>query len=236
MHDWTAIGAIATACSAIVSFILAMTSFAGIRLASRGLRVAEKSSFLDRRSYLDNLFLNLHIATADYKDAGLPLWSQEYEATSPEYLSFHKSHSKLLSSLRMIELSGLPDLLPDIANSRPSRMHDLIKLTEWSMWAYYFSLTYSHGWSGSHTETWERLLEFNNGIDINEALLDEIKTTFDRMLRSNSGGDSEDIAETEAELTCQDCSIHLLEIFIDLFSEEYKKLAQLVAPWNSIEF
>lgn len=236
-HDWVMWGSLATAGAALCSFILAAISLAGIRLANRGVKVAENSTFLARRNYLDNLVSNILNSASEYAAKGLPYWSKKAEAHSKKYLDFHLSRTKLEVALTMLDLSGLPEL-PLPSNSYiKNDLEDILEATYWAIGAHYDSLISPPGENREleyeFDEIWKLIINVTTWEKLPETSRKRIQgvyeddRTYIRELVEETGDPKYWICATRVKTD------KILRMLVYELSDNYGELIDLVAPWNS---
>ena len=140
--DWQAVGAGAAAVASIVAV-------AGIVLAYRGVRISRDASLLDRRNYLDGLFVRWLDSVDALDRAALPFIShiptqQELDAGSANlpqaYSEFHLAFQRCRSATTLLGTTGLFDNEIKIDQREDIATEDLTGVFDGVLWAHYFSV------------------------------------------------------------------------------------------------
>ena len=249
-HDWVMWGSLATAAAAVCSFLLALISLAGIRLANRGVRVSERSTLLARRDYLDKIIANILNCASEFAAKGNPHWTKEYHSPSKEYDDFHLSYTNLQVALDMLFLSGMSEVrLSSRADPSDARLsscwaaeNNLGKISEAierMMDAYYQCLIYplNEDREAVYTfdEVWNQItnsIEWDTVPEISQRRIKEIFEIARQRAQSSAeqNDDPGDLLSTAASLTD-----HIVTLLVSDLMFEYKLLVDEVAPWNSLD-
>jgi hypothetical protein len=140
--DWGAISGAASAAASIAAV-------ASIVLAYKGVRLSRDSSLLDRRNYLDGIFVRWLDAVDALDRAALPYVQHvptqaELDAGAIDlpdaYAEFHMAFTHCKTATNLLDSTGIFD--SSTKDDQPGEMAttDLIKIFIGILWAHYFSL------------------------------------------------------------------------------------------------
>jgi len=175
--NWNAIGAISTSIAASVGVF-------GILVAFRAVKIAEASSQLERRTYMDRLLQNILDANWEVDAAGLPfvpggeyfvdeageilpdVVPPAYLLGSSEYLRLHQALTNAQTCVQMFQLSWAP--LREEGEPR-SRMEISLDGMEWALWSYYHASLERPTFWGTNNEVVNYLFDLNS-VDDDEVM------------------------------------------------------------------
>ena len=140
--DWGAVSGAASAAASIVAV-------ASIVLAYKGVRISRDSSVLDRRNYLDGIFVRWLDAIDALDRAALPY--VQHVPTQPEldsggpdlpdaYPEFHLAFTHCRTATNLLESTGMFESPAQDDQPGEIATNDLIAIFRAILWAHYFSV------------------------------------------------------------------------------------------------
>jgi hypothetical protein len=137
--DWVAVTGVASVAASI-------TAVASIVLAYKGVRVSRDSSAIDRRNYLDGIFVKWLNSVDALDHAALPFLRHAGEldqlASDPSdaYGDFHAAFTQCRTATQLLESTGLFELNGHADQTGEIAQEDLIDVFQGVIWTYYFSV------------------------------------------------------------------------------------------------
>jgi hypothetical protein len=140
--DWGAVSGAASAAAAVAAV-------ASIALAYRGVQISREGSALNRRNYLDGLFVRWLDSIDALDRAALPYLrhiptQSDLDARSPDlpaaYNEFHLAFMRCRTATDLLDATGLFDQGKKEDRSGEIATDELIKVFHGVLWTYYFSV------------------------------------------------------------------------------------------------
>ncbi len=159
--DWVAISGAASAAASIAAA-------ASVALAYRGVRISRDGSALDRRNYLDGIFVRWLDSIDALDRAALPYLrhtptQSELDSGSPDlpeaYSEFHQVFMHCRTATNLLGATGLFELLPKDDQVVRIATSDLMRVFKGILWAYYFSVIKYSPTEAADYATNQRLLQ-----------------------------------------------------------------------------
>ena len=231
--DWGAVSGAASAATSIVAL-------AGIALAYRGVRISRDASVLDRRNYLDGIYVRWldsinaldraalpylrHVPTQSELDQGYPILPDAY---SEFHLAFvHcQTATELLATTGLFDHGGKNDQPGEIATE------EIAEVFKGILWAYYFSvIQYSPTEAAAHGENQGLLQTWTSAIQETEEKLEnhDVPAKYFAMFRAKI----RELYPETSPLSVWQATDRLLNVCKTQLANQYLRLVSSRFPWD----
>jgi hypothetical protein len=230
--DWGAVSGAASAAAAIVAV-------AGIALAYRGVRISRDGSILNRRNYLDGIFVRW-IDSIDVLDrAAIPFLrhtptQSELDSGSADlpdaYSEFHLAFMHCKTATNLLGTTGLFD--SPAKHDQPDEIatDELIPVFQGILWAYYFSVNeYSPAEAAQYSKNQGMSQDWRSAIRETEARLavEDVPEKYFPMLEAKV----RELYPEASSLSVWQASDRLLDICKSQIANRYVDLVSSRFPW-----
>ena len=231
--DWGAVSGAASAATSIVAL-------AGIALAYRGVRISRDASLLDRRNYLDGIYVRWLDSIDALDRAALPYL--EHVPTQPEldhgrpivpdaYSEFHLAFTHCQTATELLATTGLFDHAGK--NDQPGEIatEEIAKVFNGVLWAYYFSvIQYSPTEAAAYGENQGLLQTWSSAMQETEEQLEShhVPAKYFAMFRAKIG----EIYPETSSLSVWQATNSLLNVCKTQLANQYQRLVSSRFPWD----
>jgi len=223
--DWVAISGVASAAASVVAV-------ASIVLAYKGIKISRETSALDRRNYLDGIFVRWLDSIDALDHAALPFLSHiptqsELESGAPDlpdaYGEFHLAFGHCRTATNLLGATGLFDRPTKNAKQDEIAADELVGVFEGVLWAYYFSVVrYSPTEAAEYPknqamlQTWRSAMQEVRGQLIDHDVPERYFPLFESKIRK--------LYPEPLPLSVWQASDHLLDVCKAQLADRYRQL------------
>jgi len=231
--DWGAVSGAASAAASIVAV-------ASIGLAYRGVRISRDASVLDRRNYLDGIFVRWLDSTDVLDRAALPYLrhiptQSELDSGSADlpdaYFEFHLAFMHCRTATSLLETTGLFDSRAKNDQLGEIATNELIPVFKGILWANYFSvIEYSpteaaeYGKNQGLLQTWRSAVQETEARLDAEDVPDKYFPLFEAKIR--------ELYPETSSLSVWQASDRLLDFCKTQIADRYLRLVSSRFPWD----
>jgi hypothetical protein len=231
--DWVAISGAASAVASIVAVV-------SIVLAYNGVRVSREASALDRRTYLDGIFVRWLDSVDALDHAALPFLRHiptqaELDSGAPDlpdaYKEFHLAFTHCQTAINLVSSTGMFDHQSKDAHQAMIATDELIEAFQGILWTYYFSvIRYSPAEAAGYEENQGLQQAWGSAIQEVESKLrdhsvpDKYFPLFEAKIK--------ELYPESLPLSVWQGSDRLLDICKSELANQYQQLVDSRFPWD----